>query len=102
MNKSIFTKKHYEAIAKVLNEARSNPYKPFCTYGSEGTSKIAIYNVSQKLACLFEEDNKNFSKTKFEEAIAKEETSKEEARQKWLVSEARKQLFKEEASNGNI
>ena len=70
-----FTKMHYENVAAVLRLARENIYRgsyPFAEKESNKNRELMINGVDHAvfLFChLFEDDNKNFSKEKFESKI---------------------------------
>ena len=63
MNSPKFSKRHYEAIAEVLNECNEN-----C---NEEVHSPGILLVANELKRMFCEDNSNFSELKFDKAIMK-------------------------------
>ena len=70
-----FTRSHYESVAAVLRLARENIYNgsyPFVEKESNENRELMVNGVDHAvfLFChLFEDDNKNFSKEKFEQVI---------------------------------
>jgi len=62
MKSPIFSKRHYEAIAKLLNECNDNCHEVHAP---------GILLVANKLKKMFREDNSKFSELKFDKAIMK-------------------------------
>ena len=58
----MFTKKHYEAIANIINHHED---------------KISKYSLTRELADLFDQDNERFNREKFLVACYKEHPCKE-------------------------
>lgn len=59
---SMFSKRHYEAVAEVLVEAR-----PAAQQGTFHNDRAGWQSIRDALADLFEADNENFNRTKWEE-----------------------------------
>jgi len=67
MATSMFCKRHYEAIAAILNEAlkRERYVEERSTVGD---GENIVMHIREDLADLFEADNERFNRKKFEEA----------------------------------
>lgn len=59
--KSMFSKRHYEAIAKALGKAKSS--------ASNGMERVGVSLAVSTLALRFAEDNPNFRPNQFLKAV---------------------------------
>lgn len=63
-----FTRVHYEALAKILADARS-----FCINRLDYPGKDLIDKLALEMAAHFEEDNRNFSRVRWLKAVREPE-----------------------------